>query len=161
FVEKIPHLVELDVNAVELLPVHEFVVEDFLLARGLTNYWGYNAIGFFAPTGFYATGAAPGCQVAEFKTLVRALHRAGLKVILDVVYTPTAEGNELGPTICFRGIDNPSYYALSGPPDAPRRYYMNWTGTGFRWRRLIDTSLQPGDDLAAPGREVVLDPPDH
>ena len=130
FVEKIPHLVRLGVNAVELLPVHEFYVDDFLLARGLTNYWGYNTIGFFAPTWYYGTGRTPGCQVAEFKTLVRELHRAGLKVILDVVYNHTAEGNELGPTISFRGVDNPSYYALTGPSDAPGRYYMNWTGCG-------------------------------
>ena len=87
FVEKIPHLVRLGVNAVELLPVHEFVVDDFLIGRGLTNYWGYNSIGFFAPTAFYGTGRTPGCQVAEFKTLVRALHRAGLKVILGGLTT--------------------------------------------------------------------------
>jgi glycogen operon protein len=130
FIEKIPHLVQLGVNAVELLPVHEFYVDDFLLQRGLTNYWGYNSIGFFAPTCFYGTGRTPGCQVVEFKTLVRELHRAGLKVILDVVYNHTGEGNECGPTISFRGIDNPSYYALSGPADAPGRYYMNWTGCG-------------------------------
>ena len=130
FVEKIPHLVSLGVNAVELLPVHEFYVDDFLVARGLTNYWGYNSIGFFAPTSFYGTGRTPGCQVAEFKTLVRALHRAGLKVLLDVVYNHTGEGNERGPTISFRGIDNPSYYALTGPPDEPGRSYMNWTGCG-------------------------------
>jgi isoamylase len=130
FIEKIPHLVALGVNAVELLPVHEFYVDDFLLARGLTNYWGYNSIGFFAPTERYCTRSAPGCGVAEWKTLVRELHRAGLKVILDVVYNHTGEGNELGPTISFRGIDNPSYYALTGPPDASRRYYMNWTGCG-------------------------------
>jgi len=130
FVEKIPHLVRLGVNAVELLPVHEFYVDDFLRARGLTNYWGYNTIGFFAPTWFYGTGRTPGCQVGELKTLVRELHRAGLKVILDVVYNHTAEGNEMGPTISFRGIDNPSYYALTGPSESPRRYYMNWTGCG-------------------------------
>ena len=130
FVEKIPHLVNLGVNAVELLPVHEFYVDDFLRDRGLTNYWGYNSLGFFAPTAFYGTGRTPGCQVAEFKTLVRALHRAGLKVLLDVVYNHTGEGNERGPTISFRGIDNPSYYALTGPADEPGRYYMNWTGCG-------------------------------
>jgi len=130
FIEKIPHLVRLGVNAVELLPVHEFLVDDFLIGRGLTNYWGYNSIGFFAPTAFYATGRTPGCQVAEFKTLVRALHRARLKVILDVVYNHTGEGNERGPTISFRGIDNPSYYALTGPAAEPGRYYMNWTGCG-------------------------------
>src|SRR5215813_5042148 len=111
FIEKIPYLQRLGINAVELLPVHEFYVDDFLLARGLTNYWGYNTVGFFAPTWYYGTGGTAGCQVAEFKTLVRELHRAGLEVILDVVYNHTAEGNELGPTMSFRGIDNPSYYA--------------------------------------------------
>jgi isoamylase len=130
FVEKIPHLLQLGVNAVELLPVHEFYVDDFLVQRGLTNYWGYNSIGFFAPTSFYSTGRTPGCQVVEFKTIVRALHRAGLKVILDVVYNHTGEGNERGPTMSFRGIDNPSYYALTGPASEPGRYYMNWTGCG-------------------------------
>jgi glycogen operon protein len=100
------------------------------VARGLTNYWGYNSIGFFAPTSFYCTRRKPACQVTEFKTLVRALHRAGLKVILDVVYNHTGEGNERGPTISFRGVDNPSYYALTGPADEPARYYMNWTGCG-------------------------------
>src|SRR5689334_17502906 len=130
FIDKIPHLTSLGVNAVELLPVHEFYVDNFLIGRGLTNYWGYNSIGFFAPESSYAAGREPGAQVAEFKTLVRALHRAGLKVILDVVYNHTGEGNELGPTLSFRGIDNPSYYALTGPPEAPGRYYMNYTGTG-------------------------------
>jgi glycogen operon protein len=130
FIEKIPHLTALGVNAVELLPVHEFYVDDVLHARGLTNYWGYNSIGFFAPESSYGTGRAPGAQVAEFKTLVRALHRAGLKVILDVVYNHTGEGNELGPTLSFRGIDNPSYYSLTGPAEAPGRHYMNYTGCG-------------------------------
>jgi isoamylase len=130
FIEKIPHLTRLGVNAVELLPLHEFYVDDFLVQRGLTNYWGYNSIGFFAPESSYSTGRAPGCQVAEFKTLVRELHRAGIQVILDVVYNHTGEGNEMGPTMCFRGIDNPSYYSLTGPPDAPRRHYMNYTGCG-------------------------------
>ena len=130
FIEKIPYLQRLGVNAVELLPVHEFYVDDFLLGRGLTNYWGYNSIGFFAPECSYASDHTPGCQVAEFKTLVRALHRAGIKVILDVVYNHTGEGNELGPTLSFRGLDNTSYYSLTGPKDAPRRYYNNFTGTG-------------------------------
>ena len=130
FIEKIPHLTRLGVNAVELLPIHEFYVDDFLVAKGLTNYWGYNSIGFFAPESSYGTGRAPGCQVAEFKTLVRELHRAGIKVILDVVYNHTGEGNEFGPTICFRGLDNPSYYSLTGPPEAPRRQYVNYTGCG-------------------------------
>jgi len=130
FIEKIPYLQRLGINAVELLPVHEFYVDDFLLARGLTNYWGYNSVGFFAPESTYGTVREPGCQVPEFKTLVRALHRAGMKVILDVVYNHTGEGNELGPSLSFRGLDNPSYYSLTGPSDAPRRYYMNFTGCG-------------------------------
>ena len=99
FIEKIPHLRRLGINAVELLPVHEHYVEDFLKERGLTNFWGYNTLGFFAPELSYATGSAPGGQVGEFKTMVRELHRAGIKVILDVVYNHTAEGNELGPTL--------------------------------------------------------------
>mgnify|MGYP005847113701 CR=1 FL=1 len=130
FIEKIPHLTRLGVNAVEFLPVHEYYVDDFLLEKGLTNYWGYNSIGFFAPELSYGSRREPGCQVAEFKTLVRELHRAGIKVILDVVYNHTGEGNELGPMISFRGVDNLSYYSLTGPPDAPRRYYMNYTGCG-------------------------------
>jgi len=130
FIEKIPHLTRLGVNAVELLPVHEYYVDDFLIQRGLTNYWGYNSIGFFAPESSYCSRRAPGCQVAEFKTLVRELHRAGIKVILDVVYNHTGEGNELGPMMCFRGVDNLSYYSLTGPADAPRRFYMNYTGCG-------------------------------
>jgi glycogen operon protein len=130
FIDKIPHLARLGVNAVELLPVHEFYVDDFLAQKGRTNYWGYNSIGFFAPESSYAAGGAPGSQVAEFKTLVRELHRAGIKVILDVVYNHTGEGNELGPTISFRGLDNPAYYCLTGPEAEPRRYYMNYTGCG-------------------------------
>src|SRR5262245_58571530 len=130
FIEKIPHLTRLGVNAVELLPSHEYYVDDFLVQKGRTNYWGYNSIGFFAPESSYSTGQTPGCQVTEFKTLVRELHKAGLKVILDVVYNHTGEGNEMGPSIAFRGLDNISYYSLTGPGDAPRRYYMNYTGTG-------------------------------
>ena len=130
FIEKIPHLVELGVTAVELLPVHEHHVDDFLREKGLTNYWGYNTLGFFAPESSYGTGRTPGCQVEEFKTLVRALHRAGIEVLLDVVYNHTAEGSELGPTLSLRGIDNPSYYCLTGPSEAPGRYYMNYTGCG-------------------------------
>ena len=130
FVEKIPHLQSLGVNAVELLPVQEYYVEDFLRAKGLTNYWGYNTAAFFAPESSFGTGSRPGCQVEEFKTLVRELHRAGIEVILDVVYNHTGEGNELGPTFSFKGIDNPSYYVLTGGPHDPARYYMNWTGCG-------------------------------
>jgi isoamylase len=130
FIEKIPYLKALGINAVELLPVHEYYVDDFLVAKGLTNYWGYNSIGFFAPESSYATGSSPGSQVTEFKTLVRELHREGIKVILDVVYNHTGEGNEMGPTMSFRGLDNPSYYSLTGPTEAPQRYYMNYTGCG-------------------------------
>ncbi len=130
FIEKIPHLTRLGINAVELLPIHEYYVDDFLIQKGLTNYWGYNSVGFFAPESSYSTQRALGCQVPEFKTLVRELHKAGIKVILDVVYNHTGEGNELGPTVCFRGVDNPSYYSLTGPTDAPRREYLNYTGCG-------------------------------
>ncbi|MBI2895467.1 MAG: glycogen debranching protein GlgX [Deltaproteobacteria bacterium] len=130
FIEKIPYLKQLGVNAVELLPVHEIHVEDFLRGKGLTNYWGYSTLGFFAPESSYSTGRSPGCQVAEMKTLVRELHRARIDVILDVVYNHTAEGNELGPTLCFKGIDNRTYYDLTGSPEQPARYYMNTTGCG-------------------------------
>jgi isoamylase len=130
FIEKIPHLKRLGVNAVELLPVHEHYVDDFLRDRGLTNYWGYNTVGFFAPESSYGTGTFPGCQVSEFKTLVRELHRAGILVILDVVFNHTGEGNELGPTISLKGIDNPDYYHLTGPPGEDGRYYMNFSGCG-------------------------------
>jgi isoamylase len=130
FIEKIPYLKALGINAVELLPIHEIYVEDFLKDKGLTNYWGYNTIGFFAPESSYGTRAFPGCEVAEFKTLVRELHAAGIEVILDVVYNHSGEGNELGPVLCFKGIDNPTYYVLTGDSSAPSRYYMNYTGTG-------------------------------
>jgi glycogen operon protein len=133
FIEKIPHLVALGINAVELLPVHAHLDEDFLAARGLSNYWGYNTLGFFAPHAAYGSGSAPGCEVAELKTLVRALHAAGIEVILDVVFNHSAEGSELGPTLGLRGIDNPSYYMLTGPADQPGqsgRYYANYTGCG-------------------------------
>jgi isoamylase len=110
-----------------LMPIHHSVADRHLLARGLTNYWGYNSIGFFAPDArFSATGSA-GDQVAEFKNMVRTLHSAGLEVILDVVYNHTAEGNHLGPTVCFRGVDNTAYYrSLEGQP----RYYKDYTGCG-------------------------------
>ncbi len=133
FVEKIPYLKELGINAVEFLPVHEFYIRTELLDKGLTDFWGYNTIGFFAPEFSYSTQAKPGCQVQEFKTLVKALHEAGIEVILDVVYNHTGEGSELGPTLCFKGIDNPTYYALVQNPQNPQeqyRYYLNDTGTG-------------------------------
>jgi isoamylase len=124
----IEHLRRLGVTAVELMPVHAFITDQHLLDRGLANYWGYNSIGFFAPDARYAsTDPALGQHVAEFKTMVKTLHQAGLEVILDVVYNHTAEGNHLGPTLCFRGLDNVAYYRLV--PDAPR-YYMDYTGCG-------------------------------
>ena len=121
------HLKSLGVTAVELLPVHHFVRDKHLYDRGLTNYWGYNTIGFFSPDIRYATSRADGQHVREFKTMVKTLHGEGLEVILDVVYNHTGEGNHLGPTISFRGIDNATYYRLM--PDNPR-YYMDYTGTG-------------------------------
>ncbi len=130
FADRIPHLRSLGVNAVEFLPLHEFFVEDFLRGKGLTNYWGYSTQSFFAPEVSYATGRRPGGQVEELKTLVRELHRAGIEVILDVVYNHTCEGNELGPTLSMKGTDNSSYYMLAGAPDQPGRYYMNYTGCG-------------------------------
>jgi isoamylase len=125
--EAIEHLRSLGVTAVELLPVHHIADESFLVDRGLTNYWGYSSIGFLAPHALYSASGTGGEQVREFKGMVKALHRAGIEVILDVVYNHTAEGNHLGPMFAFRGVDNPSYYRLS--PDDPR-YYVDFTGTG-------------------------------
>src|ERR1700745_1469996 len=116
----------LGVTAVELLPVHHFDDDRFLLDKGLKNYWGYNPIGYFAPAGRYARGDR-GEQVSEFKTMVKRLHEAGLEVFLDVVYNHTGEGNHLGPTLMFRGLDNPDYYTLM--PDN-LRYSRDFTGTG-------------------------------
>jgi isoamylase len=121
----VAYVKSLGVTSVELLPIHTFVNDSFLLDRGLTNYWGYNSIGFFAPDPRYAADAARSLQ--EFKEMVARLHDAGLEVIIDVVYNHTAEGNELGPTLSFKGIDNASYYRLV--PDS-RRHYINDTGTG-------------------------------
>jgi isoamylase len=123
----IEYLKHLGITAVELMPVHQFVADRHLKDRGLTNYWGYNTIGFFAPEVSYASSGIFGQQVVEFKTMVRALHREGIEVILDVVYNHTGEGNHLGPTLCFRGIDNASYYRLVAND---RRYYMDYTGCG-------------------------------
>ena len=122
----IDHLKSLSVTAVELLPVHHAVTEQRLAARGLTNYWGYNTLGFFAADSRFATGGR-GEQVHEFKTMVKALHRAGIEVILDVVYNHTAEGGHAGPTLSLRGIDNRSYYRLN--PENPR-LYVDYTGCG-------------------------------
>jgi glycogen operon protein len=123
----IEHLQGLGVTAVELMPVHQFVTDAFLSERGLGNYWGYNTIGFFAPHNDYAFAGARGEQVQEFKSMVKTLHQAGIEVILDVVYNHTAEGNHLGPTLSFRGIDNAAYYRLV---DDDRRHYYDTTGTG-------------------------------
>jgi isoamylase len=123
----IEHLVDLGVTAIELMPVHQFVQDTTLTDKGLSNYWGYNTIGFFAPHNAYSSSGARGQQVQEFKIMVKALHEAGIEVILDVVYNHTAEGNQLGPTIAFRGIDNASYYRLV---DGDLDHYYDTTGTG-------------------------------
>jgi isoamylase len=135
----VAHLTDLGVTAVELLPVHESVPESFLLQRGLTNYWGYNTIGYFAPHQAYSAAVRAGKaggQVAEFKAMVNALHAAGLEVLLDVVFNHTAEGSHLGPTLCYRGLDNPAYYRLDETD--PSRY-VDTTGCG--------NSLNTGDPL--------------
>ena len=134
------YLSDLGVTAVELLPVHQYVPDQFLLERGLTNYWGYNTIGYFAPHAAYSAAVragSPGGQVAEFKAMVKALHEAGLEVILDVVFNHTAEGGEGGPSLCFRGLDNTAYYRLN--PGDPEQYY-DTTGTG--------NSLNAGNPVA-------------
>ena len=142
----VAHLVDLGVTAVELLPVHQHVPEAFLVERGLTNYWGYNTIGFFAPHDGYSAAVRagrPGGQVAEFQAMVAALHAAGLEVLLDVVFNHTAEGGQLGPTLCHRGLDNPAYYRLD--PADPRRY-VDTTGTG--------NSLNAGDPVCL---QLIMD----
>ena len=118
----IEHFKRLGVTTVELMPVHAFVDDRTLIEKGLRNYWGYNTIGFFAPDLRYSSVG----RISEFKTMVKTLHSAGIEVILDVVYNHTAEGNQMGPTLSFRGIDNPTYYRLNDEP----RYYMDYTGTG-------------------------------
>jgi isoamylase len=122
----INYLKQLGVTAIELMPVHHRIAEHHLKEKNLTNYWGYNTIGFFAPDTIYSSSGNTGEQVYEFKNMVKALHREGIEVILDVVYNHTAEGNQLGPTLCFRGIDNASYYRLQ----EDKRYYTDYTGTG-------------------------------
>lgn len=122
----INYLKELGITTVELMPVHHFLNDRLLLDKGLTNYWGYNTIGFFAPDVRYSSSGGNGQQVLEFKNMVKELHKAGIEVILDVVYNHTAEGNQMGPTLSFRGIDNACYYRLT----ENQRYYMDYTGTG-------------------------------
>jgi isoamylase len=130
----IAYLKELGVTAVELLPIHHIADEHALFEKGLANYWGYSTIGFLAPHSGYAATGTRGEQVSEFKGMVKAMHRAGIEVILDVVYNHTAEGSHLGPTLCFKGLDNAAYYRLD--PDDPRRF-IDFTGTG--------NSLHPGN----------------
>jgi glycogen operon protein len=122
----IEHLVHLGVTAIELMPVHQFIQDHRLSDLGMHNYWGYNTIGFFAPHNAYSSTGERGQQVQEFRSMVKALHAAGIEVILDVVYNHTAEGNHLGPTLSFRGLDNASYYRLADD----KRYYLDTTGTG-------------------------------
>ena len=142
----VAYLVDLGVTAVELLPVHQNVPESFLVQRGLTNYWGYNTIGYFAPHNGYSAAVRagrPGGQVAEFKAMVDALHAAGLEVILDVVFNHSAEADQMGPTLCFRGLDNPAYYRLD-PADPS--HYIDTTGCG--------NSLNAGDTLTL---QLIMD----
>jgi isoamylase len=138
----VDYLASLGVTAIELLPVHQNVPEAFIVQRGLTNYWGYNTIGYFAPHNGYSAavrGGRPGGQVSEFKEMVNALHAAGLEVILDVVFNHTAEGSQLGPTLCFRGLDNPAYYRLA--PGDPSRY-VDTTGCGNSLNSADPVTLQ-------------------
>ena len=125
--EAIAYFKKLGITAVEVLPVHHFVDDSFLAGRGLTNYWGYSSIGFLAPESRYSASGAAGQQVAEFKGMVKQLHAAGIEVIMDVVYNHTAEGNHMGPTLSFKGIDNASYYRRVADS---QRHYMDYTGTG-------------------------------
>ena len=135
----IDYLKDLGVTSVELLPVHQFLQDDRLRDLGLRNYWGYNTFGFFAPQQDYASSDKPSDTVAEFKGMVRAYHEAGMEVILDVVYNHTAEGNHMGPTIAFRGIDNEAYYRLV---DGDKSHYMDYTGTGNSFNVRDPHSLQ-------------------
>lgn len=135
----VDYLHSLGITAVELMPVHQFVADRHLVDRGLTNYWGYNSIGYLTPDACYASTGVLGQQVAEFKTMVKTLHREGIEVILDVVYNHTGEGNHLGPTLCFRGIDNAAYYRLVADN---RRYYMDYTGTGNTLNMMYPRVLQ-------------------
>ena len=126
FPSTIEYLKKLGITAVELMPVHAFVDDEYLVRKGLRNYWGYNTINFFSPEARYSSSGDRGEQVGEFKSMVKNLHKAGIEVILDVVYNHTAEGNQLGPTLSFKGIDNPVYYRLTENP----QFYMDYTGTG-------------------------------
>ncbi|MFP5212184.1 MAG: glycogen debranching protein GlgX [Acidobacteriota bacterium] len=135
----IEYLLSLGVTAIELMPVHQFLHDRLLVDKGLSNYWGYNSINFFAPHPGYASRRERGLQVSEFKTMVKTLHREGIEVILDVVYNHTAEGNHLGPTLSFKGIDNAAYYRLV---QNDRRYYFDYTGTGNTLNMTHPRTLQ-------------------
>ncbi|WP_435838915.1 glycogen debranching protein GlgX [Streptomyces abikoensis] len=135
----VDYFVKLGVTAVELMPVHQFVQDHVLVERGLTNYWGYNTIGFFAPHNAYCSSGQRGAQVQEFRSMVKTLHEAGIEVILDVVYNHTAEGNHLGPVLSFRGLDNAAYYRLSAEDP---RFYWDTTGTGNSLRMNHPHTLQ-------------------
>ena len=135
----IEYFQKLGITAVELLPVHHFINDDFLIKKGLANYWGYNSIGYFAPHAMYSGSGMNGQQVAEFKQMVKNLHAANIEVILDVVYNHTAEGNQLGPTLCFRGVDNASYYRLV--PDN-KRFHVDYTGCGNTLNMMHPRVLQ-------------------
>ena len=149
------HLQRLGITAVELMPVHQFVTEQALEARGLTNYWGYNTIGFLAPHNRYSSAGQLGEQVGEFKTMVKTLHDAGIEIILDVVYNHTAEGNQMGPTLSFRGIDNASYYRLN---DGDKSHYVDYTGCGNSLNVRHPHSLQLiMDSLRSWIREMHVD----
>ena len=134
----VQYLKELGITAIELLPVHHFINDWHLQDKGLSNYWGYNTIGFFAPDVKYSASGVNGEQVTEFKQMVKNLHAAGIEIILDVVYNHTAEGNEMGPTLSFRGIDNRAYYRLADDS----RYYMDYTGTGNTLNANLPSVLQ-------------------
>jgi isoamylase len=136
--EMIKYLKSLGITAVELMPIHQFINDRHLKERGLNNYWGYNSIGFFAPDTKYSSSGYKGGQVKEFKDMVKALHREGIEVILDVVYNHTAEGNHMGPTLSFKGIDNAEYYRLA----EDKRYYMDYTGTGNTLNTVSPTALR-------------------
>jgi glycogen operon protein len=135
----IDYLVSLGVTAIELMPVHQFVSDKFIQDRGLVNYWGYSSIAFLAPHNAYSSGGAMGQQVAEFKTMVKTLHREGIEVILDVVYNHTGEGHQMGPTLAFRGLDNSAYYRLM--PNN-RRFHIDYTGTGNTLNMTHPRTLQ-------------------
>jgi len=134
----INYLKDLGITAIELMPVHQFVNDRILMDRGLSNYWGYNTIGFFAPDVRYSASGTMGEQVFEFKNMVKELHKAGIEVILDVVYNHTGEGNHMGPTLSLRGIDNAEYYRLT----ADKRYYMDYTGTGNTLNVMVPNVLR-------------------